>query len=642
MTETGGHGAATKQSDADDAASVFAYLRRFMLEPVLEQRPVLVTVVVALVFMSLTQGLGLLLIKGFLAAFFTNVSSPAINSGGVTATSAQATLISVASLLPAKLQSNLPTSWNVELNRSDLAWFIPVGIVVAGALKALAGYIYTISLGRLSLKVAQNYREKVFAGILELPWLTSATRGPGEWMSVVMSDAIFIQSRLTDFSTAFLKDGVLIISCMITLSFIHWPAALVLLVLAPIIGWQMGMAGRRIAWFTEAFQRELGVLAGRLLGIRERFRFMRAQGGEEFEAHHFAIGNRAYLKMMNESIFLRALIAPGMEWVGFAIFAAFIYGWTRKVPGFDVAPDVVIQFFVALGLILRPVREMGEQVARWSETVGGLRRSMRVMREVDELKLTSSSLRDVGRVANFKTSLLIDIKSVTIAYQGRAAFSAENIALVTRKAVAIIGPSGAGKSTFVKCLAGLMPPEKWEASAPWAEVAGHTSLVSQTPFLFKDTLRRNLLYGLPEPIRAVTTDEMVWGALKVVNLVEVIGELKHGLESMFNPLETNLSGGQIQRLVIARALLRRPSILMLDEATSAVDGASEYDISKRLIETVHETGTILLAVTHRLRWLEMYDEVWFVENGKVMLSGPHRDLLAHDRYRLFAAAEDKP
>ncbi len=640
MTDKPGRGVATKQSSAADAGSIFGYLRRFMLEPVFEQRSVVFTVLVALAFMSLTQGLGLLLIKGFLAAFFTNVPESAIRDSGMGVSSVQTTLISVASLLPAKLQSYLPSSWNLELNRSELAWFIPVSIVVAGFLKALAGYIYTISLSRLSLKVAQNYREKVFAGILDLPWLISATRGPGEWMSVVMSDAIFIQSRLTDFSTAFLKDGVLIVSCMVTLSFIHWPAALVLLALAPIIGWQMGMAGRRIAWFTEAFQRELGVLAGRLLGIRERFRFMRAQGGEEFEAHHFAIGNRAYLKMMNESIFLRALIAPGMEWVGFAIFAVFIYGWTRKIPGFDVAPDVVIQFFVALGLILRPVREMGEQVARWSETVGGLRRSMSVMREVDELKLTSTSFRDGVRIADFKTSLLIDVKSVTIAYQGRVAFAADNIALVTRKAVAIIGPSGAGKSTFVKCMAGLMAPEKWEASAPWSEVAGHTSLVSQTPFLFKDTLRRNLLYGLPEQISAVTTDEMVWAALKVVNLVESIRELKFGLESRFNPLETNLSGGQIQRLVIARALLRRPSILMLDEATSAVDGASEYDISKRLIETVHETGTILLAVTHRLRWLELYDEVWFVENGKVMLTGSHKKLLAHDRYRAFAAEED--
>ncbi len=634
MTKAASAEPGSKSNVQTDTESVFVYLRRFMLVPVLEQRSVLVIVLLALMIMSLTQGLGLLLIKGFLAAFFAKTTAVSSADGG------NVDFISVGSLLPEKLQSWLPAYLNMALRRSELAWIIPIGIVVAGSLKALASYLYTLGMARLSLKVAQNYREKVFAGILALPWLSSASRGPGEWMSVVMSDAIFIQSRLTDFSTAFIKDGILIVSCMITLAFIHWPAAVALLLLSPVIGWQMGRAGRRIAWFTEAFQRELGILSGRLLGIRERFRFMRAQGGEDFERHHFAIGNRAYLQMMSESIFLRALIAPAMEWVGFAVFAIFIYGWTRKISGFNVAPDVVIQFFVALGLILRPVREMGEQVARWSETVGGLRRSMTVMREVDQLLVTNAIPSLPQGIAKFKTSLVVDIKSVAIAYQGRTAFSAQNVALLTKKAVAIIGPSGAGKSTFVKCMAGLIPPQNWDASASWSEVTGHTSLVSQTPFLFKDTIRSNLLYGLPDHINSVTTDEMVWGALKVVNLDGAIRELVHGLESKFNPLETNLSGGQIQRLVIARALLRRPSILMLDEATSAVDGATEYDISKRLIETVHETGTILVAVTHRLRWLELYDEVWFVENGKVLLSGTHKELLANERYRTFASAED--
>ena len=122
----------------------------------------------------------------------------------------------------------------------------------------------------------------------------------------------------------------------------------------------------------------------------------------------------------------------------------------------------------------------------------------------------------------------------------------------------------------------------------------------------------------------------------MVNLEEAVRGLPQGLESRFNPLETNLSGGQIQRLVIARAILRRPSILMLDEATSAVDVATEHDISTRLIGTVHETGTILLAVTHRLRWLELYDQVWFVENGAVIMTGTHSKLMNNQRYRAFA------
>jgi ABC-type multidrug transport system fused ATPase/permease subunit len=597
-----------------------AFLRRFMLDPVLVHRSELVVVGLSLAFLAVTQGLAILLMKGFLAAFFQDVSAASVP---------------LDALLPRSMVQYVPGSSNIELARGVLALWIPVGIVMTGVLKALATYIYNLGLTRMALRVAQNYREHVFAGILELPWLSSGRRDPGEWMSVIMADALFIQSRLTDFSTAFIKDGVLILACILTLALIHWPAALVLLALAPLIGWQMGRAGRRIAWFTEAFQRELGVLSGILLGMRERFRYMRAQSGEAFEVKQFRRANDAYLNMMSGSIFLRALVAPGMEWVGFVVFAVFIYGWTNKINGFSLSPDVVVQFFVALGLILRPVRELGEQVARWSETIGGLRRSMAVMAEVDLNRQYHHAGSVTRATMPFKS---MTVNRVRISYGPRTAFKADDLHLDPGTTVAIIGPSGAGKSTILKALSGLINPDIWDSDVKLSDVVACSSLVSQSPFLFKDTLKGNLLYGLEESIRVETTDEMLWAALRIVNLETALRALPHGLESTFNPLETNLSGGQIQRLVIARALLRRRPMLILDEATSAVDGATEKDISERLIATAHATGTTLIAVTHRLRWLASYDDVWFVEDGQIKAKGRHLSLMEQDRYRQFVTA----
>jgi len=603
------------------------FLRRFVLEPMLAQRSVLVTVVFALLFLSATQGLVLVIVKGFMSAFFANAS---------------ADFISIGDLLPAKLSERWSSSKSMTFKRDFLVWFVPCGIVVVGVVKAYASYLYNLSLMKLSLRVAQNYREKVFESVLTLPWLSSAQRTPGEWMSIIMADAIFIQSRLTDFSTAFVKDGVLIASCLIALAFIHWPAALVLLFVTPFIAWQMGRAGRRIAWFTEAFQRELGVLAGQLLGIRERFRYMRAQHGEDFECEKFESGNRAYLDMMTGSIFIRALVAPGMELVGFSLFAIFIYGWTRQVPGFDVAPDVVLQFFVALGLILRPVRELGEQVARWSETIGGLKRSMAVAREVDSQRATAGIHAGIKKI---KTEVLIQkivINHLAIAYGSRPVFRASNIVLNQGAAVAIVGPSGSGKSTILRVFAGLVRPSLWESQWPWEDVASNASMVSQSPFLFKDSIRGNLTYGLDAAALSSQSDDKLWAALNRVNLERMVRALPDGLDTVFNPLETNLSGGQIQRLVIARAVLREPTILLLDEATSAVDAATEQDISKRLIETVRREKKIMLAVTHRLKILNEYDEVWFIENGDLLLRGKHTDLLSNERYRIFSMTEDHP
>lgn len=603
------------------SSSFLKFVRRFMIDPVMAQKPVVVSVVLALFFLSVTQAAILLVIKGFFAAFFAGNNVAQIELGA---------------LLPTQLQSLMPQIKNQTVSRDRLVILIPAVIIFAGTLKALATYLYNLGMVRLSLSVAQNYRESIFAGILKLPWLLSSKRSPGEWMSVIMSDAVFIQSRLSDFSTAFVKDGVLIVSGVATLAFIHWPAAVVLLLLLPLIGWQMGRAGKRIAWFTEAFQRELGILAGQLLSIRERFRFVRAQQGEGFERGQFAKRNLAYLKMMNGSIFLRAIVAPGMEWVGFLLFAIFVYGWTHKIRGFNVPPDVLLQFFTALGLILRPIREMGEQVARWGETIGGLRRSMAVIEEVESAEMTKS-LPEVSQTNDKQVSCsqILDIKKVKIFYHERLAFSGSNLKLHTGQSIAVIGPSGSGKSTLVRCLAGLIPPKDWDANLDWPQMVRISTLVSQSPFLFKDTIRSNLFYGLSDSDRQHMDENHLWDVLRTVNMEAAVKSLPTGFDSDFNPIQTNLSGGQIQRLVIARALLRNPKILMLDEATAAVDVATEKDISTRLIDAVRRDGTMLIAVTHRLRWLDLYDQVWFVEHGVIQLVGRHLELLNVPRYRQF-------
>jgi ABC-type multidrug transport system fused ATPase/permease subunit len=597
-----------------------------MLEPLLTKRSELALVLLALLFLSLTQGLVILLMKVFLAAFFQDISDPVIR---------------LDTMLPASIGRISQSFSLISWPRDALAGWVAVGIIVTGVTKALATYVYNLGLTRMALRVAQNYREKVFEGVLELPWLSSSRRDPGEWMSIIMADAIFIQARLTDFSTAFIKDGILIVVCVATLSLIHWPAALVLVGVAPLIAWQMGRAGRRIAWFTAAFQRELGVLSGILLSVRERFRYMRSQAAETFENIQFRKANDEYLKMMSGSIFLRAIVAPGMEWVGFIIFAVFIYGWTHNIPGFQVSPDVVLQFFVALGLILRPVRELGEQVARWGESIGGLKRSMSVMSEVEVQRRSCESCVTAAAATKTKTALAckaIVIDKIKVAYGECAIFYAEDLQISFGKSIAVIGPSGAGKSTILKVLSGLVTPDIWISNVSSLEVAALSSLVSQSPFLFKETLKGNLLYGLDTTLSLRTTDAMLWEVLRVVNLEDALRALPHGLESTFNPLKTNLSGGQIQRLVIARAILRRRPLLCLDEATSGVDSATEKDISERLITATREAGSSLIAVTHRLQWLGLYDAVWFVEDGKVRATGPHAELMQHDRYRQFVTA----
>lgn len=601
------------------------FVIKMMVRPVLRHKRPLVLGLFALLILSMAQTGMLFLVKGFLTAFFADPS---------------VATVSLESLLPSKFHSYLGGWRGVIFSKTQLAWGVPLAIVGAGMLNALASYWYNFSQEEIALRVASHYRETMFSSILKLPYLASMKRNAGEWMSVIMSDSQFLQSRLADLLTGFVKDGVLIFACLLGLTIIHWPSAVVLALIAPWIAWSMGRAGKRISFFAEAFQRELGNLAAALLDIRSRFRYMKSQNAERFEKQVFEEANQRYLDMMTSSIFIRALVTPLMEWVGFAIFASFLLAWNKGVMGTAFTPEIGVQFFVALGLLLRPIRQMGEQVARWGETQGALRRSMMVFQEIDAAAQSQGSL-GVTSVATqpIRMQPLIAIDHVVCKYGNRVTFEAKDLTLASGRAVAIIGASGAGKSTFIKCMSGLIPPAAWQASLGWADAVAHTSFVSQSPFLFSDTLRRNLLYGLSGDVLEQTTDEMLYGALSVVKLDAFVKTLPHGLETIYNPVAHNFSGGQIQRFVIARALLRRRPILLLDEATSAIDGATERDVTKTFVDTVHQTGTILLSVTHRLTWLSLYDEVWFIKDGQIALKGKHEDLLRNESYQRYVRAE---
>jgi ABC-type multidrug transport system fused ATPase/permease subunit len=326
-----------------------------------------------------------------------------------------------------------------------------------------------------------------------------------------------------------------------------------------------------------------------------------------------------------------------MEWFGFILFATFIFGWSRKWPYFDVAPDLVLQFFISLGLILKPVRELGEQVARLGETIGGLKRSMAVVNAVQvrsnpDFTVTELPGGDVRADSVVITRLEVD-------YGERVALVADDLFINPGKSIAVVGPSGSGKSSLLRVLAGLVPPQKWQANVSWLELRTRSAMVSQAPFLFNDSLRKNLLYGLTAMSDDTDAELSIWRALATVNLDELIKSMPDQLDSSFNPLDANLSGGQVQRLVIARALLRNPKILLLDEATSAVDVASEFDITRRLVDDAKSHGRCLISVTHRLQWLSSYDEIWFVEAGRVINKGPLDQMMEFDRFRRFLSAE---
>jgi subfamily B ATP-binding cassette protein MsbA len=509
----------------------------------------------------------------------------------------------------------------------------------------LATYFYQLHQQALSLLLAKNYRDRLFAALIALPYVEIRKRPAGEWMSLIMNDVMLLQTRFSDLMTALIKDTFLLIACYVALAIVHWPSALVLLGFSPFLAFGLGRSGKRIAFFTEAFQRELARMAGSILDLRARFEFVRSQGAEGLEAERFGRLTRGYFEMMRRSLLLRAAFSPLLEFLGFAFFAGFVWAVGRGYWAQHFTPALLMQFFVALGLLFRPLKEIGEQLARFHETRGTLIASLATFQRLEELgagtqidspqvstgHLEQLALPDRGSFEGW------NIERIRGGFFGVERFQASNVHILPGRTIAVIGPSGAGKSTLIRTLAGLIEPIEWRGDVAWGEAIRHVSFVSQEPFLFQDSLRANLSYGLTE--NTVPLDRDLWEALTSVNIDKEVRRLPNGLDTQLHAVGSNVSGGQLQRLVIARALLRHKWVWLLDEATSAIDAVSEKDITERLIQAARADRKGLIAVTHRLTWLSLYDEVWFVEGGRLLFAGVHDDLLREPRYRAFCMSE---
>jgi subfamily B ATP-binding cassette protein MsbA len=598
----------------------FRLLWELIWGPIAANRKNGIAMALALLILSASESLFILLMGPLMTAFLG--MSPSETS------------IQAAKVFPKSLRSFFPTLDTMSFPADQFALWIPVLILGSGLGIGMGAYLYQVNQAALSLLVAKNYRLKLFAAILSLKFRDIGQKSPSEWMSVVMNDVQFLQSRISDILNSMVRDSVKILSAVAMLFVVNWPTALVVTFGSPMIAFGMGKIGKKIALYSEQFQKDLGRMASTVLDIRQRFPFIRAQQGEAFELAGFDRINASYYSRIRDSILIRSAFAPSLEFIGFAFFSLVIMcvnrGWFQG----SLNASTIFTFLLALALIVKPLGSIGEQVGKFHETMGVLKGSLAIFEKVQAEGSESFVPRDKASDESF------EINEIAISYGAAPAFQAQGLKIPQGSSIAIVGPSGSGKSSLLKCLAGLVEPTTWVSKTPWSQVVATSNLVSQSPFLFTATIRDNILYGLGDD--SVIRDKDILEAIEFVGLSDFMRLLPGGLDAEVSAISANLSGGQTQRLVIARALLRNRRLILLDEATSAVDLKNEREIVLRTIALAKERGATVIAVTHRLQWLPEYDQGWFIENGAMVCSGPHVELLRQKRYGEFIGQLSKP
>lgn len=518
------------------------------------------------------------------------------------------------------------------------------GRIAAGALVAAAAAILGVAVlkvlgivgrriyaGIMQYRLQATYRRRLTRQYLRLPLAWHHRHPTGQLLSNANAD---VESTWMPIAPLPMAVGVIamLVTAVVAMLFTDLVLSVVGLLVFP-----------TIALLNVVYQRKLAPRAARAQQLRaevseiahESFDgalIVKTLGREDDEAVRFA-ERTDRLRDANVAVGrVRGVFDPVLETLPtFGVLAVLGIGSVRVAAGAMNAGDLV-QVAYLFTLLSFPIRALGWVLGDLSRSVVGWARVRHVLRATGAASHGERRLPGAGPVAAW----MADVGFSYYGSSGPGVLRGVDLRLEPGRTVALVGRTGAGKSTLAQLLVRLVDPDRGAVriddvdvrDLARGELAGAAALVPQQTYLFDDTVRGNVTLGLD------VTDDDVWAALRVAQADGFVRTLPDGLDSPVGERGATLSGGQRQRLALARALVRRPRLLVLDDATSAVDPQVEARILAGLRTTTGDAGVTVVVVAYRKATIALADEVVYLEHGVVAARGRHDELLGHaPRYR---------
>ncbi|VDK75519.1 unnamed protein product [Litomosoides sigmodontis] len=481
-------------------------------------------------------------------------------------------------------------------------------------------FIYATAL------VNRQMRSDLFSSLMEQDISFFDTTNTGEITSRLTTDCETMSSTISTNLNVFLRNVVMLLGSLIFMSTLSWRLSLVTFIVVPVVGFVTKVYGAYYDLLTEKTQGSIAVsnhVAEQVIGT---MRTVRSFACEKREARKFQQHLDETLRLNKK----KALAYMGYMWTtelcdNAVLIAVLFYGGHLVLSG-KMTVDNLISFLLYQ-------MQLGENLYNISYVFTGLMESVGASRKVFEYMIRKPKILHVGTK---KTPIKGEVKfdSVSFTYAARPNNPVlQDISFTVHpgQTVALVGPSGGGKSSivsliehFYECDKGCVlidgnPVTEYDHEYIHQKIA----LVAQDPILYEGTVRDNIVYGCDW-----ATEEDVLNASKIANAHNFIMETEKQYETNCGEKGIQLSGGQKQRIAIARAVVRRPAILILDEATSALDAENEHIIQDAIARCSKDKTVIVIA--HRLSTVENADQIIVISKGQVVQQGRHKDLLKQD------------
>ncbi|WP_082063317.1 ABC transporter ATP-binding protein [Paenibacillus sp. IHBB 10380] len=508
---------------------------------------------------------------------------------------------------------------------------------IAGAFIAqtIAGGVSIYLLNYVGQKIVAGLRDRLWRKFLALPVSYYNDVRTGESVSRMTNDTGVIKTLVSEHIASLFTGVISIVGSISVLFYLNWKMTLVLFTVLPLSALILVPLGRQMYKISKGMQDETASFTATLSGVLSEIRLVKSSGAErkEYEAGKAGIMNLLSFGIREGKV--SAMISPLVSFVFMMLLVIIIgYGGMQVSAGILTAGELVA-FILYLINIVMPLTQLTTFFTQIQKAKGASERIIETL-AVEEEKYEGEE--------NVKgTQAAIRVEGVSFGYKiGENVLNNVSFKILPGEVTAIVGPSGGGKTTlfsllerFYEPLSGIIKygdkPVSSFALASWRRQIGY---VSQESPLLAGTIAENLAYGLE---REVSKDEMIHAA-QMAYADGFIEELPDGFNTDVGERGVKLSGGQRQRIAIARALLRNPAILMLDEATSSLDSQSEAVVQKALSNLMKGRTTIVIA--HRLATVVNANQIIFMEKGRITGMGRHEELLQnHGLYREFATQQ---
>lgn len=518
---------------------------------------------------------------------------------------------------------NLVDHFN-NMDVGTLFWVLPLGFFVMIVIKLATTFCYDYLMNDVSQKIMRDIRAQLYEKIQHLSLDYFSKKRTGELISRITNDVQTIENAISYAVTDMFRQPFLIVMFITMVFMIYFKAALILFIMFPLIAWPMAVIGKKLRKLAKGSQEKMADINSHLLETISGVRVVKAFCTEEYEINRFKNQNHDFYKLKMKGIKRMLILSPVTEIVGTICGLTIFLILGKQVVEGHLSFGVFGLFLAGILQVIRPVKKLANVHAINQQALAANTRIYDVL----DAQPSVVEQADATELPVIREG--ITFHNVAFQYDEESGIVLKdmNLEIKVGELVAIVGPTGTGKSTLASLIPRFYDPTSGKVTidgidlreVSFKSLRSQIGIVSQETILFNDTVRANIAYGFD-----LATEERIEEAATRAFANQFILKMPQGYGTVIGDRGFRLSGGEKQRLAIARAILRNPPILILDEATSQLDSESEKFVQEALDRLM--VGRTVVAIAHRLSTIIKANKIVVVGAGRIVGIGRHDELL---------------